>query len=350
MRNELSLGPIIADIAGETLTKEDIELIKHPNLGGLILFARNYSSPEQLIDLIKHIRSIRPHFFIGVDQEGGRVQRFQRGLTSLPSMSALGALFNDQRINVETALKAVKQIGRLMALELRSLGVDMSFAPVLDLATNMNPVVKERAVHAEFAIVSLVASHYVDGMLMAGMPACGKHFPGHGHVTADSHHALPIDSRDFESISDDLQPFTHLIKHGIQSIMTGHLLYPNIDEQPVTFSKFWLQEILRKKLNFNGAIISDDLNMDAVKKSSDMSACANLAINAGCDYLLVCNNRPQAEKVLSNTTPLLDLASLARREKILANKPAISWDALKQHPDWVEAHRGLETFVEWGVS
>lgn len=341
---EHQLGPVIADIAGLTLTQEDIEFIKHPNLGGLILFARNYESPKQVSELIKHIRSIRPHFFICVDQEGGPVQRFQEQFSKLPSMNQIGKLFDDSRLNVESTLSFVKKIGYLMAIELRAVNIDMSFAPVLDLATWLNPIVKERAIHHDPAIVSLVASHYMDGMSLAGMPACGKHFPGHGKVNADSHLSLPIDERDFQALKDDLQPFEHLIKHGIQSIMPGHLIFPAIDKMPATFSTFWLRTLLREKMKFRGAIICDDLNMDATKEIGNMLFCANQALEAGCDFILVCNNRPQAEQIVSGVKFLFEVESLTRRQKVLANNQTVSWEALSQHPKWIAARQALDQF------
>ncbi|MCS5708032.1 beta-N-acetylhexosaminidase [Candidatus Berkiella cookevillensis] len=345
---EMQIGPVIADVAGQTLTQDDIELLKHPSLGGIILFARNYDNPEQVMDLIKHIRMIRPRCFITVDQEGGRVQRFVTGLTKLPPMQSLGRLFDEQQLNAESVLKVVKQIGQLMAMELRSLGVDLSFAPVLDLATDLNPVVKTRAIHSDPAIVNLLASHYVDGMLLAGMQACGKHFPGHGKVTADSHLSLPVDLRDFSEITDDLLPFAHLIKHGIASIMTGHLIFPKIEKLPATFSPYWLQTILRDKLKFNGAIICDDLNMDATKELGDPVMCAKLALSAGSDYILICNNRPQAEKILSSITASFDPKVVERRERLLSDpKTMIPWEKLHQHTEWKEARNALEQIGSW---
>lgn len=343
------LGFVITDIAGQTLTQEDIEILKHPNVGGIILFARNYDNPQQITELTQQIKKHRPNCFIGVDQEGGRVQRFQNGLSKLPNMSQLGCLLDDQRLNAQSVLDVVKRVGKLMALELRSLGIDMSFAPVLDLATDLNPVVKERAIHAESAIVSIVASHYVDGMAMAGMPACGKHFPGHGHVSADSHLSLPVDNRNIKEMADDLQPFAHLIKHGIQSIMPGHILFPKVDNKPASLSRLWLHKILREQLNFQGTIISDDLSMEATKDIGDMKTCATLALDAGSDYILICNDREQAANVIHDLSPRDDESTLKRRRLTFPSKEIAPWDLLQKQSDWTEARKGLDQLNQWGA-
>lgn len=341
---EHSIGAIIIDIEGLCLTSEDIELLQHPNLGGIIFFARNYESPQQLLALTQQIKAIRPNCLICVDQEGGRVQRFTKGLSKLPSMNELGQLIDEKKSNLTQVGQVATQLGELMAMELRSLGVDLSFAPVLDLATDLNPVVKQRAIHSDAKIVAELANYYVQGMQKTGMAACGKHFPGHGHVSADSHLSLPIDERNFDDIANDLIPFEFLIKNQIQAIMPGHLLFPNINREPAVFSGYWLQTVLREQLGFSGTIVSDDLNMQATKDIGDMSECAKQALAAGCDYVLVCNNRPEAEKVLDNVEVSFADDIVARRLALFPKQSIPSWNDLSNNVVWQRAQTALDYF------
>lgn len=336
-----NLGPIIADLAGTTLTKEDKEFLKHPNLGGIILFARNYQNPEQVKALIQDIRRVRPNCFITVDQEGGTVQRFVKGLTTLPNMNCLGLLLKQQKCPLSEVRALAQQLGQLMAMEMISLGVDMSFAPVLDLGTGLNPIVQKRAIDADPKIVSDLGESFIAGMHLSGMKACGKHFPGHGNVLLDSHLALPEDNRTLAEMQEDLYPFQQLIQKGLDSLMTAHIRFPKVDVLPATFSALWLKKILREEWGFNGTIISDDLCMTATHEVGDTVECAHLAIEAGCDYLLICNHRDKAIDALESLKGPFDALSLKRRQALLANKTLPDWPDLKATEGWRLAQNAL---------
>lgn len=289
----MSLGPVILDLEGLELTAEERELLRHPAVGGVILFPRNYRDPDQLAALTMAIHALRePRLLISVDQEGGRVQRFREGLTRLPPAARFGKL---ARRNPHHARQAAEAVGWLMAAELRALGVDFSFAPVLDLDRGVSGVIGDRAFADTINGVSELAWAWCEGVRAAGMAAVGKHFPGHGGVAADSHAELPIDSRRFVEIEmEDLVPFERLIGYGLEAVMPAHVLYPQVDARPAGFSSFWLKEILRGQLAFQGVIFSDDLNMGAAAAGGGYADRAHAALDAGCDVLLICNNRPAA--------------------------------------------------------
>jgi len=289
----LSLGPLMLDLDGLALSAEERDLLRHPAVAGVILFNRNYQEPGQLAALTAEIHAVRdPHLLIAVDQEGGRVQRFRQGFTRLPPPAALGQV---ARRHPHQARQAAEAIGWLMAAELRALGVDFSFAPVLDLDYGLNTVIGDRAFAGSVNSVSELAAAWCEGVRAAGMAAVGKHFPGHGGVAADSHAELPVDNRHFEDIElADLVPFERLIRHGLEAIMPAHVLYPRVDRQPAGFSSRWLKEVLRGQLGFQGVIFSDDLNMGAAAVGGGYVERARVALDAGCDILLICNNRPAA--------------------------------------------------------
>jgi beta-N-acetylhexosaminidase len=289
----VSLGPVILDLEGLELSAEERELLRHPAVGGVILFPRNYFDPDQLIALTTVIHGLRdPHLLISVDQEGGRVQRFREGFTRLPPAARFGQL---ARRDPHHARQMAKAVGWLMAAELRVLGVDFSFAPVLDLDRGVSGVIGDRAFASSINAVTDLAWAWCEGVRAAGMAAVGKHFPGHGGVAADSHAELPIDSRRFEDIEmHDLVPFERLIRHGLEAIMPAHVLYPHVDPLPAGFSPFWLKEVLRGQLAFQGVIFSDDLNMGAAAAGGGYADRACAALAAGCDVLLICQNRPAA--------------------------------------------------------
>lgn len=282
-------GPIFLDLLEKKLFPVEAELLKHPLVGGVILFTRNYESPEQLEELIKSIRkACKKLLLISVDHEGGRVQRFRNGFTHLPSMGVLGKFYLENR---EKALALTKSCGLIMAWELLALGVDFSFAPVLDLNKGLSTVIGDRAFHRDPAIVTTLALALMSGMNEAGMASVGKHFPGHGSVQADSHVALPIDNRPLvEIFQSDLIPFQQLSEN-ISAIMPAHIIFSQIDNRPVGFSPIWLQDILRKQLKFTGVIISDDLSMEGAAGMGSVSDRAQQALEAGCDMTLICNNR-----------------------------------------------------------
>lgn len=333
--SNLPIGPVILDIAGLQLTQEDQEIIQHPMVGGVIFFKRNYESPEQILDVVKSIRTIRPELLLCVDQEGGRVQRFVNGLSRLPRIHALGDLVDSGVNMLPQAQTQSYRLGQLMALEMRALGMDLSFAPVLDLDRGISEVIGDRAFHRDPSIVSALAKSYIEGMNSVGMQAVGKHFPGHGAVALDSHHALPIDNRPMSEIEEDLSPFKDLIKQGMAGIMPAHIVYPKIDNLPVGFSKHWLQTILRQQCGFEGAIVSDDLSMEGASVIGSYPERAQCALEAGCDYLLVCNHRPEAVSVLDNTKYVSTDQNYRNRLKLLAKGRAPSWQDLKQSDIWL---------------
>lgn len=293
----MSLGPVILDLEGPVLSAEERDLLRQPAVGGVILFSRNFQDPEQVATLTAEIHALRdPHLLIAVDQEGGRVQRFRSGFTLLPPVARFGALAQH---HPHQARQAADAVGWLMAAELRAVGVDFSFAPVLDLDRGLNTVIGDRAFAAGVNAVADLAAAWCDGARAAGMAAVGKHFPGHGGVAADSHAELPVDERHYEAIAgDDLVPFQRLIHHGLEAVMPAHVLYPRVDPWPAGFSPFWLKEVLRHRLGFQGVIFSDDLNMGAAAAGGGYADRARAALAAGCDVLLICQNRPAALEIV----------------------------------------------------
>lgn len=293
------IGSFIIDIEGHVLTPEERELLAHPLIGGVILFSRNHESRQQLETLCLALRAVhKTPLLIMVDQEGGRVQRFKHAFTRLPPMEIVGKRYDaDPRLACELA----KKIGWLMATELLNSGVDLSLAPVLDLNKGINGAIGDRSFHQDPSVVTRLASAFIDGMREAGMAAVGKHFPGHGSVTADSHTAIPVDERSLQEVfADDVIPFAALIKNGISAMMAAHIIFPQIDRLAVGFSSIWLRDILRKRLGFTGAIFSDDLNMQGADISSNYTDRVVAAREAGCDFTLLCNNRRAVIEVLDN--------------------------------------------------
>lgn len=295
----MSLGPVMLDLVGTELDAEEREILRHPAVGGIILFSRNFESPEQLSALSDAVHELRdPHLLVAVDQEGGRVQRFREGFTRLPPAGRLGELRCRHRAN---ARRAAGEVGWLMAAELRAVGVDFSFAPVLDLNRGVSRVIGDRAFGDGVSSVSDLAIAWAEGARDAGMASVGKHFPGHGGVAADSHEELPSDGRSFADIEmEDLVPFERLIHHGLEAVMPAHVVYPRVDANPAGFSAFWLRRVLREQLGFQGVIFSDDLNMAAAAAGGSYAGRARVALDAGCDLLLVCNNRPAALEVIES--------------------------------------------------
>ncbi len=277
------------DIEGLTLAPHEHEKLQHPNTGAVILFARNYENPQQVTELIDSIRAVRSGpLLIAVDQEGGRVQRFQNGFTRLPPAASYAR-----------APELAESAGWLMAAELLAIGVDFSFAPVLDIDCGVSQIIGDRSFSTDAELATQLSSSFRKGMKSAGMAATGKHFPGHGAIALDSHLTLPIDERDLESLRNkDLIPFKQLINEGLEAVMPAHVLYTQIDANPAGFSKFWIQTILREELNFKGVVFSDDLSMEGAAFAGDFPERAKRAQQAGCDMLLVCNNPAAAEQIL----------------------------------------------------
>lgn len=294
----MSLGPVMLDLAGPALDAEDRELLRHPQVGGVILFSRNFEDREQLRALCLEIHALRePRLLVAVDHEGGRVQRFREGFTAVPPMAAIGALHGD---TPEQALALARCAGRVIAEELIAVGVDLALAPVVDLDRGESAVIGDRAFHRDPAVTAALARALMDGMAECGMAAVAKHFPGHGAVIEDSHHELPTDPRALIDMEEDLQPFRRLIAHGLRGIMTAHLAVPAVDAVPVSCSRIWLEDLLRRELGFTGAVFSDDLSMKAMDGQGDAAARAHAALAAGCDMILVCNDRPAAVAVIGS--------------------------------------------------
>jgi beta-N-acetylhexosaminidase len=303
----LPRGPVMLDIAGTELTAEDRERLLHPSVGGIILFARNYATPRQLGLLTGAILALRdPPLLIAVDHEGGRVQRFRDGFTELPPMRTLGQRWDH---DAPGAADEAERCGLVIAVH----GVDFSFTPVLDLDHGQSSVIGDRAFHRNPAAVAELAGALCRGLRAVGMAAVGKHFPGHGFVTADSHNETPVDNRALALLeNDDLLPFRALIGDGLEGIMPGHVVYPAIDPRPAGFSDLWLRTILRERMGFDGMIFSDDLSMAGAGFAGDVVARADAALTAGCDMVLVCNDAPAADMLLSHWRPAPS-RELARR-------------------------------------
>ncbi|MDB5799822.1 MAG: beta-N-acetylhexosaminidase [Rhodocyclales bacterium] len=318
---QLPLGPVMCDVAGLVMTDAERESLRHPLVGGVILFARNYENSDQLAALCTDIHALRsPALIIAVDHEGGRVQRFRSGFTRLPAMRKLGELWQGQADVENPAAKAAAQdVGFVLAAELLVHGVDLSFTPVLDLDFGQSSVIGDRAFHRDPAIAAELAHGLMRGLREAGMGAVGKHFPGHGFAAADSHVAMPVDSRDFEAIwADDIVPYRHELKRILSGVMPAHVIYDRVDPNPAGFSKFWLQDVLRGRLNFDGVIFSDDLTMEGATVAGDIVARANAALTAGCDMVLVCNRPDLTSDLLSRWQPEFSARS---SERILALTP-----------------------------
>jgi beta-N-acetylhexosaminidase len=294
------LGPLCLDIAGLQLSAADIKMLRHPLVGGIVLFTRNYKSLAQLSALCAELKALRtPELMITVDHEGGRVQRFLPGFTALPTMQSLGDAY---LLEAKAGLQAADLAGFTMASELRQCGVEQSFAPVLDLDMGLCDVlIGGRAICADTEVVTQVARAFINGMHRAGMPAVGKHFPGHGNVQADSHLHLPVDTREFATIqAEDMQPFMAL-RDDLQAIMPAHIIFSAVDKLPASLSPLWLKDILRNRLGFRGMVFSDCLSMQAaVEIAPDVSKRVQMALDAGCDMALICNNLASQAEVLDN--------------------------------------------------
>ena len=316
------------DLRGVELQADEREMLQHPLVGGVILFARNYRDPETLISLTSRIHELRsPPLLIAVDHEGGRVQRFHQGFTRLPPSRCFGALYGT---DANRALTLVEQTGWLLASELLAVGVDLSFTPVLDLASGISSFLGNRAYHRSPEVVARLGQRQMKGMRAAGMMAVGKHFPGHGNVKGDSHHEVPVDDRGYGAISmADLLPFERLINAGLGAIMPAHVIYSQVDKKPAGFSQLWLKQMLRGRLNFQGVIFSDDISMAGAEVAGSYTERAYSALDAGCDMVLVCNNQAAAGALLDELKVNVDPASQLRLMRMHGSGPGLSYDELR---------------------
>jgi beta-N-acetylhexosaminidase len=331
----------MTDVKGSELSVEEREILCHPLVGGVILFTRNYQSPEQITELVESIHKLRkPALLVAVDHEGGRVQRFREGFTCLPAIAKIGTRYN---IDKKAAKKMAEISGWLMAIELRSVGVDFSFAPVLDVDRGVSDVIGDRSFHSNPEVVADLAQSYLHGMHRAGMAATGKHFPGHGAVKADSHIACPVDERRFEDIyAEDVLPFERMIHAGLAGIMPSHVVYSKVDAKPAGFSSFWLNQVLRTQLEFQGVIFSDDLSMEGASVAGDVVGRAKAALRAGCDMVLVCNAPEATVKVLDNLGEHNDPVAHIRFAR-MHGKHFVNRKQLLKDPDWKAAVKLVES-------
>ena len=332
------VGPVMLDLAGPVATPAELAQLAHPLVGGVILFARNFIERVRLTALTRALRAARPGLLIAVDHEGGRVQRFKTdGFTHLPPLRALGQLWDQDPVR---AVAAASAAGLVLAAELRACGVDLSFTPVLDLDHGNSAVIGDRAFHRDPRTVTLLAKSFNHGLLLAGMANCGKHFPGHGHVAADSHHAIPVDPRALDTLlADDAAPYRWL-GPALAAVMPAHVIYPAVDSAPAGFSRVWLQDILRHRLGFDGVIFSDDLSMEGASVAGDVVAAARAALAAGCDMVLVCNDPAKATRLLAGLDALGVVPAPASAQRLAALRPAApapDWSALQDEPRYRHA-------------
>jgi len=341
----LQIGPLIVDIDSVQLTEEESDYLKHPFVGGVILFSKNYSCIDELVTLIKQIKSLRyPSLLIFVDQEGGRVQRFRNGFTELPALGSLGSYYEG---DLQKVAGIVRECGWIMATEMKAIGVDVSFAPVLDTFNEESEIIGDRSFHSDPNVICALATIYVSAMNSCGMHAVGKHFPGHGAVTTDSHIELPVDNRTIDAVDQaDLIPFKFMASVGISGFMVAHIIFPRVDHTSLAgFSNYWLQKILREKVGFNGVIFSDDLSMEGAAVSSSYFTRANLALSAGCDALIVCNNKDGIFEILDKYSKLQTPSCMKSLEMIRGPSCEIPHDVLRSTSLWKIAAGHIAEFI-----
>jgi beta-N-acetylhexosaminidase len=328
----MSLGPLMIDLQGTCVTAEERELLRHPLVGGVILFTRNYADPEQLTQLVAAIHAERaPPLIVAVDHEGGRVQRFRAGFSALPPARRIGHEFE---LNARSGLELARRMGWLMAAELRSHGIDISFAPCVDLDYGVSEIIGDRAFHSRPEVVGQLAVAYMHGMKDAGMSATAKHFPAHGAVVADSHLSLPVDRRDLPDLVDDLAPYRRLMANGLPAIMAAHVLFPAVDPAPASLSSRWIRDVLRGDLRFQGVVFTDDLSMGgAAAAAQDIVTRARHALAAGCDMLPVCNNRAGVIALLDQLDVEPEPASRLRLVR-MHGRDGVSRQELTSLPEW----------------
>lgn len=328
------------DLLGKQLLPEERELLKHPLVGGIILFTRNFENREQITELIREVRAVRsPPLLVAVDYEGGRVQRFRKDFTVLPPMRAIGQAYDADH---HAGLTLARQAGWLLAAELRAVGIDLSFGPVVDLDYGASSVIGDRAFHRDARVVGDLAVALMHGMRDAGMSAVAKHFPGHGAVVADSHIALPVDRRRYVDMHNDIHPYIRLIDNQLPAVMAAHVVFEQVDSVPASFSSKWLKAELRDKLGFTGAVFSDDLSMEGASIMGPMPQRARKALAAGCDMVLICNQREAALKTLHELELQPDPVSLARLAR-LHGTPAPDTRELLASAAWEQCAAAMTT-------
>ena len=336
----MGLGPVMLDVAGKTLTPEDAVRLKHPLVGGVILFARNFESPRQLAELTASIHALRtPPLLIAVDHEGGRVQRFREGFSRIPPMREFGKIWD---AHPKRAKHLAQQAGYVLAAELRAHGVDFSFTPVLDVDFGSSSVIGDRAFHADPQAIAELAHSLMSGLRLGGMAAVGKHFPGHGFVRADSHLEIPVDERSYIDIElCDLEPFRQMVNAGLAAVMPAHVIYPKVDSKPAGFSEVWLKKVLRGQLGFEGCIFSDDLSMEGATVAGGIVARAEAALHAGCDMVLVCNRPDLADELLAGLRWEMPAASRARLAHMRGQPHPHTLVQLHEQPEYLHAAQEL---------
>ena len=335
----MTLGPLMVDVAGTELTAEDRRVLAHPLVGAVILFTRNFSSVAQLEVLVREIRAVRrPPLLVTVDHEGGRVQRFRTGFTELPPQRAIGRVYD---LDPDAGRRLAWQCGWLLAAELRAVGIDLSFAPCVDLDHGVSEVIGDRAYHRRPEAVATLAVACMQGMRAAGMAATAKHFPGHGAVVADSHKSLPVDRRPLTELGEELLPYQRLIANGLTSVMVAHVLFPEVDPSPAGFSRRWIQQELRWGMGFTGAVFSDDLSMGGAAFAGTVPERARRALAAGCDILSVCNDRQAVLATLDELAGEADPLSQVRLAR-LHGRPVPEWGALVQTARWQECRAAVD--------
>lgn len=350
-------GPITLDVVGLELNAEDRRRILHPLTGGVILFGRNFANRKQLTKLTAEIKKLRPDVLISIDHEGGRVQRCRTdGFTHLPAMRKLGELWEVKNQSkskskhaaesAATAMAAATACGYVLASELRACGVDFSFTPVLDLDFGRSGVIGDRSFSRDPQITFALAKSLNEGLRLADMANCGKHFPGHGWAEADSHVAIPVDERQLDQIlNDDAKPYEWL-DLSLASVMPAHVIYPKVDKNPAGFSKIWLHSILREELGFEGVIFSDDLSMEGASVAGSVVKGAEMALDAGCDAVLICNRPDLADQLLSKlkVSKAKQVESAKRLNRLMPKTPALTWDQLQKEPEYCHAKGLLKQF------
>ena len=346
-------GPVTLDVVGLELNAQDRRRIQDPLTGGVILFGRNFANRKQLTKLTGDIKKLRPDVLISIDHEGGRVQRAkQDGFTHLPAMRKLGELWSAKNTSKHAAqsaalaMAAATACGYVLGTELRACGVDFSFTPVLDLDFGRSGVIGDRSFSRDPQIVFALAKSLNDGLRMAGMANCGKHFPGHGWAEADSHVAIPVDERSLQDIlNDDAKPYEWL-DLSLAAVMPAHVIYPQVDSLPAGFSKIWLHSVLRQELGFEGVIFSDDLSMEGASVAGSVVRGAGLALEAGCDAVLICNRPDLADQLLKDlrVSKVKQSESMSRLNRLMPQTPALDWNALQKEAQYQHAKGLLQQF------